>query len=90
MLSVWTSLKIKQSISFAGFEFESRSTSDDKLNDSRVTKSNFATTKVENNVGKEKDPGHFILFSSTGQRPASYCHGVVSVVGSSVCPCVHP
>ena len=29
---------------------------------------------------------HF--FNSTGQRPASYCHGIVSVIRLFVCPCV--
>ena len=29
-------------------------------------------------------------FSSTGQRPASYCHGVVSVMRPSVSPFVCP
>ena len=28
---------------------------------------------------------HFLLFSSAREMPASYCHGVVSVV----CPCIH-
>ena len=35
-----------------------------------------------------------MIFSSTGRRPASYCHGVVSVVCPSVSlavrPCVRP
>ena len=31
----------------------------------------------------------FFFFSSTGQRPASYCHGVVPVLGPSVCSSVH-
>ena len=31
---------------------------------------------------------HFFLFSSTGPRPASYCHCIVSVVHPSVCVCV--
>ena len=29
-----------------------------------------------------------LFFSSTGRKPASYCHGIVSVVCLSVCPCV--
>ena len=29
------------------------------------------------------------IFSSTGQRPASYCHDLVSIVGQSVGACVH-
>ena len=29
-----------------------------------------------------------LVFSSTGRRPPSYCHGVVSIVHSSVCPSV--
>ena len=28
-------------------------------------------------------------FSSTGGRPASYCHGIMSVVCPSVCPSMH-
>ena len=28
------------------------------------------------------------FFNSTGQRPASYCHGIVSVIRLFVCPCV--
>ena len=30
------------------------------------------------------------VFSSTGQRPASYCHGVVFVMCPSVRPCMCP
>ena len=29
------------------------------------------------------------VISSTGQRPASYCHGLVSVVCASVCSSMH-
>ena len=36
----------------------------------------------------EKD--NMLVFSSTGQRPASYCHSVVSVMRPSVRPCAHP
>ena len=32
--------------------------------------------------------GKFLLFSSTGRRPASYCHGIVSVVRPSGLGCV--
>ena len=32
----------------------------------------------------------FFFFSSTGRRPASYCHGVVSIVRPSVRPFIHP
>ena len=37
---------------------------------------------------KQENAGshHFLLFSSTGQRPASYCHGIVPVVHPSVYP----
>ena len=38
------------------------------------------------NADNEGKPGSF--FSSTGQRPASYSHGVVSVVCPSVQACV--
>ena len=31
-----------------------------------------------------------IIFSSTGQRPASYCHGIASFVRLSVRPSVRP
>ena len=31
----------------------------------------------------------YIVYSSTGQRPASYCHGVVSVMHPSVCASVN-
>ena len=30
-----------------------------------------------------------LIFSSTGRMPASYCHGVESVVHSSVSPSIH-
>ena len=30
-----------------------------------------------------------MIFSSTDQKPASYCHGIVSLVFVSVCSSVH-
>ena len=44
---------------------------------------------VENTVGKGEiaRDEEFLLFSSTGRRPASYCHGVVT---SCVRPSVRP
>ena len=32
----------------------------------------------------------FTVFSSTGRRPVSYCHGIVSFLRPSVCPLVRP
>ena len=32
---------------------------------------------------------HFSVFSSSGRRPASLCHGPLSDVGPSACPSVH-
>ena len=34
-------------------------------------------------------PAKIPIFSSTGHRPASLCHGPLSVVGQSVRPCVN-
>ena len=47
--------------------------------------------RIVNIVLKGENDGnqHFLLFSSTGRRPASYCHDVVSVVRQSVCLSVH-
>ena len=54
---------------------------------------------TENIVGKKENafslfpifstiPKRNSIFSSTGQRPASYCHGIVSILCSSVRLCV--
>ena len=42
----------------------------------------FVFDRGESIVGKEENAGkqHFPLFSSTGHRPASLCHGLLSVV----------
>ena len=42
----------------------------------------------EKNMGKRENTDNQ-LYSSTGQRPASYCHGVVDVMRWSVRACVH-
>ena len=44
--------------------------------------------RVDNIVGKGKIACYIIqaVFSSTGQRPASFCHGVVSFVRACVRP----
>ena len=50
---------------------------------------------VENTVGKGEIDCHklFVIFTSTGHRPASLCHGLLSVVRPSgrvsVRPCVN-
>ena len=62
----------------------------------RINQSPFVMTLKErvlediSRKGENHDKRHFLLFSSTGRRPASYCHGVVSVVRPSVRPCVRP
>ena len=55
------------------------------LNLMKVTK---FSKRIENTVRKGEIAHYeqFLLFSSTGQRPASYCHGVVSVLHPLVCP----
>ena len=52
---------------------------------------------LENSKEKEKlclMRSFFLVFRTTGWRPESYCHGIVSVVRPSIrlyiCPCVRP
>ena len=56
------------------------------------SKTEFDFERVEKILGKEGNASNkgFLLFSSTGRRPASYCHGVLSVVRRSVRPYVCP
>ena len=51
--------------------------------------------KRRDNAEKDKKKKYSSIFSSTGPRPASYCHGVESIVRPSICPSsvctsVHP
>ena len=44
--------------------------------------------RVKNTVGKREIGLYeqFLLFSSTGHRPASLCHGLLSAMRPCVCP----
>ena len=44
--------------------------------------------KGENACSLNAGQQHFLLFSSTGGKPVSYCHGIVSVVRASVRLCI--
>ena len=48
-----------------------------------LTAGSFYSIYLQNSHGR-------LIFSSTGRRPASYCHGIVFAMRPSVHPCVHP